>query len=787
MWNKLAYFILKFRLPLLIFTLGLAVLAGYYGSKVKLSYEFSKAIPEDHPAYVTYKKFTDKFGNDGNMMVIAIQTNKLYELPVFNDYRKLHNDLKKITAIDGVVSIPTVVGLDLFRELDFYPDSPAVKTYPIFADTIQTQAGLDSARKVFENEGVYKGLLYNKEAQVYSMALRINKAVLMSKAREGVMNEIETIANTFGKKHGIEMRYTGLPYIRTSTAVLLQKEMRWLFLFSFGLSTLMLLLFFRSISTTILSLLVVLAGVACSLFAMYVFGYQITILTVLLPPLIIVIGIPNCIYFINKYHTAWLQTNNKQQALHKMISSMGIVTLMCNITAAIGFAVFGFTKSALLKEFGIVSGIGILVIFFLSFILLPTILSYLPVPKKRELAYLNNKPIEKLLVWINNIVLRKPKLIVTIHIVITVLAAVGLLRLKQKAFIVDDLPKTHKITSDLRFYETHFKGIMPLEIVIESKNKKNSLKNPNKALPLLQKMDSLSNYLAAKPYVGKPLSVIEGVKYVMQAYGFGDTAMYNIPQSGADAVNVSPYFSFKKPANDSAKTDKNQGVNKLLASLVDSSLQTLRISVGLKDIGTEKLPFVMDTIEKQINAVFNDTANYKVTTTGSSITFNEGSRFIIAGLQESILWAFGLIAICMLLLFKSWRILICSLIPNVLPLIITAGVMGFAGVPLKPSTVLVFSVVLGIAIDITIRFLVNYKQQLPVHNNNVAETVHTTINETGISIIYTALVLVIGFGVFATSTFGGTFNLGWLTALTLIIATITNLLLLPVLLKKIMK
>ncbi len=214
---------------------------------------------------------------------------------------------------------------------------------------------------------------------------------------------------------------------------------------------------------------------------------------------------------------------------------------------------------------------------------------------------------------------------------------------------------------------------------------------------------------------------------------------------------------------------------------IDSTMQYTRISVSMADVGTKELPVILNGIETRASELF-DTTEHTVQLTGTSITFLEGSQFIINGLKESVFWAFLLIALCMLYLFKSVRILVCSLLPNIIPLIITAGVMGWVGVPLKPSTVLVFSVALGIAIDITIRFLVNYKQELTHYNNNVIETVKATIKNTGLSIVYTSLVLTAGFILFCVSGFGGTKALGWLTSLTLLVATITNLVLLPVLL-----
>ena len=215
---------------------------------------------------------------------------------------------------------------------------------------------------------------------------------------------------------------------------------------------------------------------------------------------------------------------------------------------------------------------------------------------------------------------------------------------------------------------------------------------------------------------------------------------------------------------------------------MDTARQQARISVSMKDVGSARLPHILDSIQARANQIFPDTSKYKVLLTGSSVTFLEGTSYIISGLKESIFWAFLLIALCMLYLFKSWRILLCSLLPNLIPLVITAGVMGWVGIPLKPSTVLIFSVALGIAIDVTIRFLINYKQELPRHNYDMKHTVIQTIHSTGISIIYTSLVLIAGFIIFCFSGFGGTQSLGWLTSLTLITATITNLVLLPSLL-----
>ncbi|HLA52510.1 MAG TPA: MMPL family transporter, partial [Flavitalea sp.] len=460
----------------------------------------------------------------------------------------------------------------------------------------------------------------------------------------------------------------------------------------------------------------------------------------------------------------------KHESLIAMISGMGIVTLFCNISAAIGFAVFALTKSAVLKEFGIVAGINIFALFFISLVIIPGALSYLPAPKPRHTKYLDNKWLLKLLDRLEIWAIHHKTIIYTTTVVVLLFSVVGIFRLKSEGFIVDDLPKTDKIYTDLKFFERNFKGVMPLEIIVDTKRKNGLRRNP---LKTFAKIDSLAAYLGAKPEMNRPLSIVEGMKFARQAYYDGDSTNYGLPNS-FDIAFLSQYLGTKGEETGGSQNS----FTKLVRSFMDSTRQRARISTSMADIGSKRLQAMLSEIDSISRTIF-DTASYRVVLTGSSVTFLEGTAFIINGLKESILWAFLLIALCMLYLFRSFRILLCSLIPNVIPLIITAGVMGWAGVRIKPSTVLVFSVALGIAIDITIRFLVNYKQESKGNKLGGTAVVISTIHKTGISIIYTSLVLIAGFVIFCFSGFGGTQALGWLTSLTLVMATITNLVFLP--------
>lgn len=767
MWQALGKAVLKFRIPLIIALVLLTVFMGYHASKVQMSYDFSRAIPTDHPKYKAYLEFKKTFGEDGNLLTIGFTSENFFEVNQFNALTRFQERLKKINGVEDIISVNGAVTL---KKNDSTSKLDAIRIFPA---NIKSQQEIDSLKDIFYSLPFYRGLLYNPDTKAYLLGLRINSEILGSKARETTIGEIEKEAAAFAEATKLDLHLSGLPLIRTNVALRIAQEMQWFLLGSVLLSALILFIFFRSMSTTLLSLTVVLIGVVYSLATIHMLGFRITLLNALIPPLVVVIGIPNCIYFLNKYHTAFMKTGDKKKAIVEMIGKMGVVTLFCNISAALGFAVFALTKSIILKEFGIVAGINIMALFFISLILIPIALYYMAEPRKKHTRYLENKWLQTLLTTIEQWVFSHKKTVYLATGIALIFSIIGISKLKTQSFIVDDLPKKDKIYTDLRFFESNFRGIMPLEILVDTK-KKNGIAG-SRALSVYDKVSSFSAYIASYPEMARPLSLAEGLKFARQGFYEGDSNNYSMPNA-FDGAFMADYL---KPSKGNA-TAKGS-LEKLMSSFIDSNKQVTRISVNMADVGSMRMPILIDSLEAHVPDYF-DTSKVSVQLTGSSITFLEGSRFIIKGLKESIFWAFLFISLCMLYLFRSFRILLCSLIPNLIPLVMTAGLMGWMGIAIKPSTVLVFSVALGIAIDITIRFLVNYKQELPHFNGKVHETVVQTIRETGISIVYTSLVLIAGFIIFVISGFGSTQALGWLTSFTLLVATLTNLILLPVLL-----
>ena len=773
MWYRLGQNILKYKKTYLFFILLSTVVMGYFAVQIKLSYEYTKAIPSDNPKFIVYNEFVKKYGVDGTTVVVGFKTDQFYTKDFFNQVDALHKTIKQNTAVAEVMSIPTAYTIS--------KDSVETKfnAAKIFHAPYTSDSLLLADKTVFENLPFYQNLYYNPDSNSYIMAISFIADSINSVSRTKIIGSIQNELERFSQSTKTEVHISGLPFIRTIMADRIKEEMLWFLIGSLVLSAITLLLFFRSISATIMSLAVVLMGVIWSLGTMVLLGQKITLLTALIPPLIVVIGIPNCIYFLNKYHTSYRETNDKDRALVQMVGRMGVVTLFCNITAAIGFFVFALTKSPLLKEFGWVSGLNIMILFFISLFFIPPVLSYLPVPKAKHVRYLDNQYLEKILIKIERWAFTHTKWVFGITILAILISLVGVLQIKKEAFIVDDLPKQDKLYKDLKWFEQHAGGVMPLEILVDTK-KPNGL---IRSIKPLEQIEEFNTFLLEQPELGKPLGLLEGIKFAKQAFYDGDSLSYAVP-TGTEMAFIGPYFASAAPKEGVKPTGNNPA--QLLNKFIDSAKRQTRISVNMKDIGSAKLPILLQKIDSASIAIF-DTAKYNVVITGSSVTFLEGSNFIVKGLGESIFWAFLLIAICMIFLFRSFPILICSLIPNIVPLFITAGIMGWTGVSLKPSTVLVFSVALGIAIDVTIRFLVNYKQELPHLNYQVHTTLVQTIKHTGISIIYTSLVLVAGFIIFCFSDFGGTKALGWLTSITLVVSTLTNLVLLPALIKSFIK
>ncbi|MEM6359104.1 MAG: efflux RND transporter permease subunit [Bacteroidota bacterium] len=737
---------------------GITVFMGYHARNVEMSYNLSSTVPSDDPDMVEFMDFKHLFGEDGNLMAIGIKDSSVYTAEKFELLREMSNKLNDLEGITNVVSLP------LIKRLKKDTAQRKFVLEPVFTNTPSSIQEFDSLLQVSLDQRFYTGRLVNPENGATVLLLSIDKEVLNSSDRIALTENIQRIGADFNKKTDIQLHYAGLPFVRSVVAGKVSNEMKIFLFLSVIVTGLILFIFFRTWDAVVFPMTIIAVVVIWVLGSLVLFGYKITLLTGLIPPVIVVIGIPNSVYLLNKYHQEFETHGNKMMAVSRVVRKIGLVTLITNFTTAIGFVVLATTDIVILKEFGIVAGINILATFVVSIILIPAVFSWLPSPNVKRLKHLKFKPLDFVLTKMDLLVHRHRSFIYMLTATIVGISLYGMYQIETVSYMVDDIPADSDIKKDLRFFEEHFSGIMPLEIVVDTDKKRGAIDVKN-----LRMLDRLEKFLAQQRDISEPLSLVSFVKAARQAYYGNNPSRYSIPN--------------KRESNFILRYMRNQSDSSgLFSSFVDSTLQKMRVSMQVADVGSYKMDsLVNQVIQPKIDTLFAE-SDLKLSITGTTPLFIKGNKFLIQNLRFSLLLAFIIISIIMAILFANIRMIIISLVPNIIPLLITAGIMGFVGIPLKPSTALIFSIVFGISVDDSIHFLAKYRQELFANRFFVPLAVSKSLRETGASMMYTSIILFAGFVIFAGSSFGGTVALGILTSITLLIAMITNLILLPSLL-----
>ena len=758
MWSFLVRHILRDRVVILIVIGILTLFMGYKAREVVLSYDMVRMLPASDSTTIVYENFKKQFGEDGTVMFIGIQDKNLFSLDKFNDWFDLSNKIRKIKGVEEVLSNTRLYRLqknDSIKKFEFRPITP---------EKPKSQKELDSLKNVIYSLPLYDNLIFNQKTGATIMMVTINKEEINSKRRIPLIHDIKATADSFGIKYHTDVHYSGLPYIRTVTSKKVENELKLFVLLALLVAAVFLYIFFRSYKAVLFPMIIILISVIWALGMIVLFGYKITILTGIIPPLIIVIGVENCIFLLNKYHYEFRLHQNKAKSLSRVIERIGKANLLTNAATATGFAAFIITNNKLLVEFGTIASLNIMVVYVLSLTLVPIFFSYLKPPQTKDTRHLEASVakviIDKAVLWVNT----RRNTIYLFTGIFMLIAVTGVVRLHTSGRIVDDIPKRDPLYVDLLFFEKNFKGIMPLEITVDTKRKKGVL-----ALATLNRIDRLQDTLATYPELSKAISVVEVIKTAKQAFYNGDPQYYNMPSS-SELTFMGSYIP------DLKSKKKN-----LLRNFIDSNYQVTRISVQMANIGTKDIDRIQKSLKPKVDSIFNP-AKYKVTITGTSVVFLKGTNFLIRNLWESILLAVIVIAMLLAFLFTSWRMILISLVPNLIPQLMTAALMGFTGIPIKPSTILIFSIALGISVDNSIQYLSRYRLQLKHSHGDIPSSVISALKETGYSMIYSSTVLFFGFGIFVLSSFGGTQALGFLISFTLLVAGLLNMFILPSLL-----
>ena len=758
-WNKTSRFILKNQITVLLSISLITVLLGSQMKYIKFSYTEANLLPEDHIENLKYDKFLNIFGEEGTLILLAVGDSAIYHPEKFNNWNQLAKDLDRFDEIDFSISIGDL------KELKKDKKNKRFQLVPLSSEPIVSQADVNHLKKrLFTEFPFYNNLLFNKETQTVQTGLYLKSDIVNTKIRKDfIFQQLNPIIEQFEKDNNIDVRVSGMPYVRTMNSENIKAEMGMFVGLALGITALIFFFFFRSFRATFITLLVVSIGVIWAFGFIGWFRYEITILTALIPPLIIVIGVPNAIFIINKYQQEVKKHGNKTKSLQRVISKVGNATLMTNITTSAGFATFVFTNSQLLNEFGIIASINIMAIFVLSLLIIPSLYSFMPLPKKKHLKHLDKLWISNIVTWMVSMVRHKKITIYTIAFFVIISSIIGVYKIRVSGSLIEDMPKDKTFFKDIVFFEKEFGGIMPLEIMIDTKKENGVMK-----LATLKKIEKLNEAIELIPDLSQPISINNLVKYSKQAFYNGNPKYFQLPTSQEKA------FLLKYLKNSESSTNS-------LKNIVDDTGRYARITTYMKDVGTDKMERIQERLQAVIDKEFKSNA-YEVTLTGKALVFLRGTTYLINNLVISLSLAILLISLFMGWMFRSIRMILVSLIPNLLPLLVTAGLMGYLGIPIKPSTILVFSIAFGISVDDTIHFLAKYRQELIANNWKVRKSVYKALRETGVSMFYTSIVLFFGFLVFVISSFGGTKALGGLVSVTLLFAMVSNLLLLPALL-----
>lgn len=755
MWELLVRFILRYRLAILISIFSVTVFMGWQATKVELSYELAQMLPESDPVFVEYQQFRETFGEDGNVVFLGIKDERFFLLENFNAFHKTTEALQQIEGVTGVVSIANIPQLVRNDEERKFEMRPLANQMP------QSQQQLDSLFLTAYDLKFYENLLFNQETGAIMTAVSLDRAVLNTKERVDLINQLHATAHTFEQATNIKLHYSGLPFIRTRTSEKIKTELKLFVILALIIASLALFVFFRSFKAVFFPILIVITSVIWALGLVSLLGYEITILTGILPPLLIIIGVENCIFLLNKYHHEYRHHGNKVKALVRVVQRIGKATMLTNATTAVGFATFIITGNTILVEFGIVAALNILFVFLLTLFLIPIFFSYLAPPQLKHISHLDNRFIRNAIKRVVNTVVFHRARVYAVFSILLLLGVWGVSRLHTSGSVVDDIPHRDPIYKDLLFFEENINGILPLEILIETQ-RPNGILNPR----ILQSIEGLQQELARHPELSRPLSIVEALKFAKQAFYRGNPEMYSLPNP-----HERNFIMGYLPRNEGHS-------NNILTAIADSSMQKTRVSVQMANLGTRQIQQLQEDIQPVIDSLF-DAQTTRVSMTGASVVFLKGSGYLVKNLLTSLVFAIIIISLLMALLFNHARMILISLLPNLFPQLLTAALMGFLGVPIKPSTILVFSIALGISVDNSIHFLAKFRQELALNNLNIKHSVLTALRESGVSMMYTFVVLFFGFSIFTASSFGGTQAMGYLIAFTLLIALASNLFLMP--------
>ncbi|MFD2515774.1 RND family transporter [Pontibacter locisalis] len=739
-YRKLSY------LVLLLVGLLTAV-SIHYATKLRFDYNFDNFFPKGDPDLTYYFSYRDKFGNDNDYLLIGLDNNKsLFDQEFLLKVDSLTRFVQRLPNVEAVLS-PTTIKSPVIEQFGYF-EIPYLH--------LEEPERFSQDSTIIYSNGELVGTLFSEDAT--SVSLFVQTTDDLGKGASDTL-----IAAVTDKLEALNMYDHHMAGKALAQSVFIEKMQVELAIFM-SASILLVILFlwitFRTLWGVVVPLIIVLLSVIWGLGAMGIFGKPIDIMTVLLPTIIFVVGMSDVIHILSRYLTELSHGTEKMAAIKVTLREVGLATLLTSVTTAVGFLTLLTTDIVPIRNFGLYTAISIGLAFVLAFTVLPSLLVLLKRPdtqkvKRRGLSW----PIT--LRRMLRYVLRNPGLILTVSAFITMLSLVGISMIKVDTTLLEDLGDDDPIILDFKYFEEKFAGVRPFELHL--------IAGPDHTIydyEVLQEIEELENYLEGTyglNFVSSPATI---VKTVNRAQSGGLNEYYKLPENKRQLQSVRRRLEAFKNRSE-------------MRSVVTPDAKEGRLTGKMTDIGSAAATVLNDSLRtfmaQNINPEYLQTR-----LTGSALLLDKNNEYVTMNMMQGLLIAFGVIALIVGIIFRSFRMVLISLVPNIIPLLMIGGIMGFLGINLTVSVSIVFTIAFGIAVDDTIHFLSKLKLEL-MAGRSLHYAIKRSFISAGKAIIITSCILMGGFMTLILSTFDGTFYVGLFVSLTLLFAVVADLYLLPVL------
>jgi len=719
----------------------------YECRNLEFDYDFESFFPVKSDDAEFYYSFRQQFEADNEFMLVGVKDDgPALNLNTVKKVDRLCNELKKVKYVKSVSSISTA-------------STPVINSFgltsiPAINLSNPENFSSDSARVV--TSAIYKGRFISNDLKSLAIFIR-HEERLKKEAADTLIEQIESLCTA---QHFKETHISGK---LKSESVYLYKT-RWELLVFMSCSALLVTLFlwltFRNAWGVLVPLTVVIASIIWTLGIMAATGKSIDIMVILMPCILFVVGMSDVIHITSQFYEKIDEGLSAAGAIRSSLQEVGFATFLTCISTAVAFLTLNTTSIQPIRDFGTYTAVGVVVAYILSITILPWILLKVKNPDRFKIHTVNvrwDRFLRKLLLR----VYRNPKRILAGTVVLMLLSVWGISRIEVNNSVLDDLDKNDPVKLDFKFFDENFSGVRSFEMQVNAKD-------PSKDLldwEILKELDATSNYLVNTFKVGSMISPLELVKGFNQATHDGEASFYKLPDSKEDfeilRQKLKPYLK-----------------NKEIRLIISSDLKVSRFSGRIRDKGSRSVGKKNDLLLAWLKIHQSPALQYRIT--GSADLVDKSNTYLTRNMLEGLGLDVAVLVLIIGLLFRSWRMMLLSVLPNVIPLVMIGGLMGWAGIEMKVTISIIFSIAFGIAVDDTLHLLSRLKVELD-KGNNLPFALRTTFLGTGKAMILTAMVIAAGFSTLMLSDFSGTFYVGLLISLTLVIALIAELILMPVL------